>query len=248
MPKPVICLVLLALLGSACAGNVTSFERPDPKGVYRNEEQVFCLKVPEDWDIRERFEGATVVFLSPLGGKQDDFRENLIVRVEELSEEISAQEYRRRKLEGLASELKGFQDVDEGEEGTRAWAVYRHQLADPELQVLAYFDVNASGGVKRGYVLAFSSPVDEFPKWEQKFRSIAGDLLFDLSRCPMVTPSPGSAEVPVWLSDTPTPGASPSPGETPAATPGAGGASPGETAPEVEATPGAGAPSPERTP
>lgn len=202
MGKPVFLLLFLLILATACAGGAgVSFERLDPKGVYRNEEEGFCLKAPEDWEVRERFEGSTVVFLSPAG---DRFRENLIVRIEPLPPETTVQEFQNQKLEALAAEVESFKVVEEGETEGRLWVTYNHQMADLELRVLAYFVIPEAEDQRKGVVLVFTAPTPVFSKWEGKFHEIASNLIFDLSRCPKVAETPGGPEVPVWV-DTPSP-------------------------------------------
>lgn len=224
----------------------TDYKQVDYQGRFRSEEYQFCLKAPDEWDIRERLEGATVVALSPSEGPKDNFRESLVVTMEKLSDTPTAEEYRSRSLEALSQAEAPPEALEVGEDEL-PWARFVHAPAGERVKVLSFFTVHQVAGTPYGMVFAFTSnKVDDFEPWEAIFRSIADTFAFGLENCPEVVPTEATP------GETPAADASPVAEETPPASP---------ATPAVEATPAAeptprqeapptvsATPAPERTP
>lgn len=93
---------LLSLAG--CGGQI-SFEKVDYKGHVRVEEEGvgYCFKIPEDWEIRLKLEGADVVCMAPITG---GFRESVVATSIPGSQLTDPSEVMKKQLEVLGSSLK----------------------------------------------------------------------------------------------------------------------------------------------
>ncbi len=65
----------------------------DNRPLYRNLPFEFAMHYNEGWEKKENYGTAIVVFLSPVEGKLDAFRENLTVSVDDVTSDISLNDY-----------------------------------------------------------------------------------------------------------------------------------------------------------
>ncbi|MBN2367148.1 MAG: pre-peptidase C-terminal domain-containing protein [Calditrichaeota bacterium] len=75
---------------------------------YSNEVQGFRISYPVDWTKTENVQGATVVFISPLEGYDDTFRENLNVVVTPFYGYVDMESATNEAIEQLSNEFSNF--------------------------------------------------------------------------------------------------------------------------------------------
>ena len=173
------CALLTAWLFTGC-GDAIHFEKVDRKGHVRiassvSQDEGYCFRVPQDWEIREKLEGADVVCLSPpIKGK---FRESVVatsLTAEQLKDPTAA----------VLSQLSAEAKVVEAGDGQSQPIVV--ELTDPRfsrftLQQLLFVRKESEG---HGVVICCTTTKDEMPKRREFFNEIVAKAKFDLADCP----------------------------------------------------------------
>lgn len=189
--RSLACAVLAAWLFTGC-GDAIHFEKVDRKGHVRivssvAQDEGYCFKVPRDWEIREKLEGADVVCLSPpLKGK---FRESVVatsLTAEQLKDPTAA----------VLSQLSAEAKVVEAGDGLNQPIVV--ELTDPRfsrftLQQLLFVRKESEG---HGVVICCTTTKDDMANRRAFFNDIVAQAKFDLAEChtaggiPSVFPTP----------------------------------------------------------
>ncbi len=173
------CAFLAAWLFSGC-GDAIHFEKVDRKGHVRiaspvAQDEGYCFRVPSDWEIREKLEGADVVCLSPpLKGK---FRESLVatsLTAEQLKDPTAA------VLSQLSAEAKVVESGD-GVSQPIVVELTDHRFSKFTLSQLLFVRKESEG---HGVVICATTTKDEMPKRREFFTEIVDKAKFDLANCP----------------------------------------------------------------
>jgi serine/threonine-protein kinase len=162
-------MVLVSALG-LCLGGCSS--KPTKPGQYTNTKDGFSITAPASWEKAEGKMGMTVVFVEPLAGASDTFRENVNVVVEKLPAGMGLDGYVKACNEALAKMMTNFKEVSSARvklgENDAQRNVYQHKMGVYDLKVLGYFVVH--GG--RAYILTCTATVDEYDNHEPAFEDI----------------------------------------------------------------------------
>lgn len=104
--------IALFLTLSLVLGGVIAFAEEEPSisfMEYHNEEFNVRIDYPEDWEMQEKFMGTVAIFLSPQESSTDQFRENLNVITQDLSEQpTTLDEYAQTSLAQIKQLMTDF--------------------------------------------------------------------------------------------------------------------------------------------
>ena len=162
-------MVLASALG-LCLGGCSS--KPAKPGQYTNTKDRFTITAPTSWEKAEGKMGMTVVFVEPLAGASDTFRENVNVVVEKLPAGMGLDGYVKACNEALAKMMTNFKEVSSARvklgENDAQRNVYQHKMGVYDLKVLGYFVVHGGWA----YILTCTATVDEYDNHEPAFEDI----------------------------------------------------------------------------
>ncbi len=168
-----------AVLFSGCGEHIT-FEKVDLRGhvrVDRGDGDGYCFRVPSDWEIREKLEGADVVCLSPPSKGQ--FRESVVART------LTAQEL-QDPTAAINSQLTAMGEKVQIVEPLADGKPMLVQLDDtrfsslPLSQLLFVHQLPEGNGV----LVCCTTEASQMPKRRADFEAMMAKAHFDLSQCP----------------------------------------------------------------
>jgi serine/threonine-protein kinase len=169
-------MVLASALGlclGGCSSKAAKTGQPTSgKNGFTSTKDGFSITAPASWEKAEGKMGMTVVFVEPLAGASDTFRENVNVVVEKLPAGMGLDGYVKACNEALAKMMTNFKEVSSARvklgENDAQRNVYQHKMGVYDLKVLGYFVVH--GG--RAYILTCTATVDEYDNHEPAFEDI----------------------------------------------------------------------------
>ena len=173
-------LVAFALANTlgGCDSGVT-FEKIDRKGHVRivQGEQGYCFKVPQDWEIREKLEGADVVCLAPLA---DGFRDSIVARSLPSSALENPEETVRTQLEALGTKVTVLEPWS-GPDRPVVVTLEESRFSKEPLAQLLYIHLKPEGN---GVLIACTTTTDKLEATRPTFDNIVGQAKYDLTDCP----------------------------------------------------------------
>lgn len=173
-------LAALALASTlaGCDAGVT-FEKIDRKGHVRivQGEQGYCFRVPQDWEIREKLEGADVVCLAPL---KDGFRDSLVARSLPSSALENPEETVRTQLEALGTKVTVLEPWS-GPDKPVVVTLEESRFSSQPLVQLLYIHLKPEGN---GVLIACTTTKDRLDVRRSSFDEIVSQAKYDLADCP----------------------------------------------------------------
>ena len=170
-------------LGLGCSlGGCSSgvhFEKIDRHGHVRivQGEQGYCFKVPTDWEIREKLEGADVVCMAPLDG---GFRESIVARSLNAAALENPDETVRTQLEALGTKVTVLEPWS-GPDSPVVVTLEESKFSKVPLGQMLYIHVKPEGN---GVLIACTTTKDKLEARRPFFDEIVGKAKFDLADCP----------------------------------------------------------------
>jgi hypothetical protein len=182
MKKMLLLLLLLSCLAGAQANSQQIADKPATisnkwKQLDRSN---YSLQYPVDWDLKESGDMGTVfVILAPLESKEDKFRENVNLIIEDLKgQSIDLDRYAELSKGQLKSVLTNFNLIDgqKKNNGDREYfkAIFTWDDATFRLKVEQYYWV-VNG---KAYVLTFTSEQDKFANFSETGEKILNTFTF----------------------------------------------------------------------
>ena len=111
----IVCGSLLAgVVGAGCESNERESRPPRP-GEYRNAEAGFSIVPPPEWEMKENFGGATVLFSRPASSSSDLYSETIAVGFEDLPRRVSLEEYMALTLVHLERSTTNYELLEDSE-------------------------------------------------------------------------------------------------------------------------------------
>lgn len=132
--------------------------------LYRNPQDGISIKYPNNWEILENQHGTNVMILMPLDEMKSDFRANLNIVIEDLTDmEISLERYTelsRNQLEKLITDIQIVEPLNPCTLASHSGyeLVYRGKQGIFELQWLQTWTVIN----EKAYVLTYTNTTDDY--------------------------------------------------------------------------------------
>lgn len=148
-------------------------------GNYRNNTHKFSIRFPRGWERLENTPGVTVMFRTPLSGKNDKFRENVNVVANELPETIDLTTMFDLNKSAILKLLPGVKlDVKEGEifagRSKGKYLAFTNKAENLDIAVKTAVWVKD----KRVYVVTATAQAKDLHKYASIFNNIMGSLRF----------------------------------------------------------------------
>lgn len=196
------CALLGTLLFSACDGGI-HFEKVDRRGHVRvtsplAQDEGYCFRVPRDWEIREKLEGADIVCLSPpVKGK---FRESIVAT------SLPADQLK----DPVASLGQGAKVLEPGDGQAQPILVEftDHRFSKFTLHQLIFVHRQSEG---HGVVICCTATREDMAKRRAFFSEVVGQAKFDLEHCPTAGGLPKAFPTPEVTYSPGAPSAKPTP-------------------------------------
>ena len=148
----------------------------DSYAAYVNDGFGFKMDYPRDWSKQEGFMGTTVIFLSPMEGSNDRFREILSVMVQDLSTQpMTLDQYTELSIQQIGEIITDGQVISStkvGFAGGDGWElIYAGKQGQYKLKWKCQYIIFGD----KAYLLTYAAEEDKFEKYltgiEQMFRS-----------------------------------------------------------------------------
>ncbi|MEM7553754.1 MAG: protein kinase [Cyanobacteria bacterium P01_A01_bin.84] len=140
---------------------------------YNNDEFGFAIKYPADWervDINNPITKEVVIFSSPKQNPQDQFKENVVVRVENFPGTLEeSQKYFKNEIENSFSQVNILSsDTTTLAHKLASQIVFMGKDEDRELKNLQVWTLKD----EKAYVITYTAEVNEYDKFLKKARTI----------------------------------------------------------------------------
>jgi hypothetical protein len=136
----------------------------------------FQVTLPKGWEQKKNVMGAEIIALRPKGGKNDSFRENVNVVVENMNQKMAAKEYYKASQTVLAKVFNEFKIEKTGhtkiDNHDTYWCIFTHKMGGIRAKVLQYMTTENT----RGFVVTGSALPDTFEKYKKDFENTAESL------------------------------------------------------------------------
>ncbi|MCX8122895.1 MAG: DcrB-related protein [Spirochaetes bacterium] len=164
-------IVLNIVLLSGCARK--------EKGRYYNDEYGFSIVFPKYWEIQQKEMGAVVIALSPEEGSKDDFRENVAITVENMTDNVTLEQYFELSQKNLKNYSKDYKLLYKN----TTWLAkkpamilgFTYSMSGLKLKVLQYYCLNNS----KAYVITCTALPHSFGRYEESFLKIVRSFRFE---------------------------------------------------------------------
>jgi len=112
------------------------------------------------WELRRGIDRAVVVAFKPLAPESGGFRENMVLTVQDLEQNLSPTEFRQRQLTELRSTGALVGTPEEGEDSVGPWLGFSRQEEGRSVACRAWFFTRpaAQGEPARGFVMLGTAP------------------------------------------------------------------------------------------
>jgi hypothetical protein len=185
------CTLALLLFVLGGCGDQVSFEKVDYKGHVRVEQGNvgYCFKVPTDWEIRMKLEGADVVCLAPL---QDGFRDSIVATSLSAADLEDPESAVARQVESLG-ESAHITEPWSGPDAPVKVVLDQTRFSKVPLAQLLYIHVRPDGS---GVLIACTTTKAQVDDRQDFFHQIVEKAKYDLENCtgpsglPEVFPTP----------------------------------------------------------
>lgn len=164
------------------------------------------LRLPADWQVLDRHQGALLSVVSPPESVNDPFRENCALIASTLNNQLPVGLYAEGFRSHSRLHLDEYEEQESGETvlaGEAAvWWVYTHRQTFITAKVLAYVVVRAN----TAFVFSCSAQPLKFADYRPRFERMAHSLTFGRVRpAPAAAPAtaPASEPPPMSLPDSP---------------------------------------------
>lgn len=186
---------------AGCGEHIT-FEKVDLKGHVRvaHEDQGYCFRVPEDWEIREKLEDADVVSLAP---PQDGFRDSIVAKIIAAKDLEDPEQTLRNQMAPLGDAVTVVEPWV-GPDTAVVVTLEERKLSKYPLGQLLFLHLLPSGD---GVLITCTTKQDRLSERRDFFSQVVNEAKYDLSDCngpgilPKVYPTPEVTMSP--LSKTP---------------------------------------------
>ncbi|MBA7585707.1 MAG: hypothetical protein GH159_00870 [Dehalococcoidia bacterium] len=175
----VILLVLLPVAG--CQQQSPSL--PDIESLtYTNSEYGFSVEYPKDWDILEDYMGRVVVFIGP-SVLEETYYININISIEQLSEEMTLEDYGITVESNTQMALPDYNKVDEysttigGQPATVSTLTATVELEGTEYTLKDSCAIFIEDSV--GYIITYDVPQEFHDQYADCFELVIGTFEFD---------------------------------------------------------------------
>ncbi|MBP6291160.1 MAG: hypothetical protein KA407_05915 [Spirochaetes bacterium] len=149
------------------------------KGRYYNDEYGFSIVFPKYWEIQQKEMGTAVVALSPEEGSRDDFRENVAITVEDVSDGETLEKYFVVSQQNLKSYSKDYMLLYKNNTWlSRKPAMilgFTYSMSGLKLKVLQYYCLYKN----KAYVITCTALPHTFDRYEEIFLKIVRTFRFE---------------------------------------------------------------------
>ncbi len=150
---------------------------PEESDRYYSKNKSYSIILPDEWEKKEDY-GEGLSAYSPIEGPKDKFREYVMVDIEELSEDLSLDEYYSEILKVLNEQLPGFQQFENGQttiDNTDAkWIILSLKLGE-EQKGLSYMLIKG----RKAYGISLWAEPDSFSRFRSTFENMAQSFRFE---------------------------------------------------------------------
>ncbi|MEW6525995.1 MAG: PsbP-related protein [Spirochaetota bacterium] len=149
------------------------------KGRFYSDEYNFSIVFPKYWEIQQQEMGAAVIALSPEEGSRDDFRENIAITVEEVTDDSTLEKYFELSQKNLKSYSKDYRLMYKN----TTWLArkpamilgFTYTMSGLKLKVLQYYCLNEG----KAYVITCTALPHTFDRYEETFLKIVRSFRFE---------------------------------------------------------------------
>lgn len=167
----IVIILLNVVLLSSCARK--------EKGRFYSDEYNFSIVFPKNWEIQQQEMGAVVIALSPEEGSKDDFRENIAITVEDVTDDATIEKYFELSQKNLKSYSKDYRLLYKNTTWlSRKPAMilgFTYTMSGLKLKVLQYYCLN----MNKAYVITCTALPHTFDRYEEKFLKIVRTFRFE---------------------------------------------------------------------
>jgi len=136
----------------------------------------YAMSQPSGWDVRKRFRGADVAYLSPKEDENDKFREYISVSVQMMPPKMNAQSYLAYKLSMLKKNYEKFAVVTQT--AVKAGTVDGTYLRYTYVGRVGPMTSEEYQFVKKGmiYTITCEALTSSYARYKQAFDTVLGTL------------------------------------------------------------------------
>lgn len=193
----------MAVLSLLAGCTQVSFEPIDRRGHVRIEREGsgYCFKIPQEWEIREKLEGADVACMGPL---KDNFRETIVVKSLGAASLDDPERFIKAQLESKEASIAFKSVVLEHYTEERKPVTVTFEagsISDVQTGQLLYLREDDKG---EGVLFTCTTRATNLESRREFFQKIVDQAKFDLSKCEGVDGVPESFPTPT-VTYTPSP-------------------------------------------
>ncbi len=144
---------------------------------YRSKEHRFSITFPSGWGIRENFNDAAVVGVSPPSDSNDTHFESVNIAVEHLPDPMSVEEYFNAGLSFLKKIFQDFHQLSKVEDQVGGHQAIRtvYTFQEGSVKVLSYMMTIGN----KAFVIACTANKETYPVYESTFEEIVKSFRFE---------------------------------------------------------------------
>lgn len=157
-PYVILSIVILSLL---------SCSKKEPRRYYYKDKG-FSIKMPDTWEIKENYQGATIMGLIPFSEVHKQFRANCSVGIETLPDTMNLNNYFQTTLNELKKVFPDYKEEQKSDIKVNEYngkiIIYTHKLTNYEIKIIQYFFINKTNvfcitGITQPYEFNYYKPI-----------------------------------------------------------------------------------------